>query len=113
MRCKSFLSIWLLAAVCAAILSGQNGLAAEKSNDPLDWPYWRGPEQNGISRETGLPDKWDHRGGPGSKVSWVRKDLGGRSTPIVMKRPASETLRNRCVRGLIRAAVTVHQPREA
>src|ERR671918_3140339 len=24
--------------------------------DPLDWPYWRGPEYNSISRETGLPD---------------------------------------------------------
>ncbi|HEV3136566.1 MAG TPA: hypothetical protein VGZ26_01655, partial [Pirellulales bacterium] len=22
--------------------------------DPLDWPAWRGPEQNGISRETGI-----------------------------------------------------------
>ena len=23
--------------------------------DPLDWPHWRGPEWNGISREKGLP----------------------------------------------------------
>jgi outer membrane protein assembly factor BamB len=52
--------------------------------DPLDWPYWRGPEQNGISRETGLPDKWDHRGGDGSNLAWKRTDLGGRSTPVVM-----------------------------
>ena len=52
--------------------------------DPLDWPYWRGPEQNGISRETGLPDKWDHRGGDGSNLAWSRTDIGGRSTPVVM-----------------------------
>ena len=26
--------------------------------DPLDWPNWRGPEQNGISRETNLIDRW-------------------------------------------------------
>ena len=30
--------------------------------DPLDWPMWRGPEQNGISRETGLIDQWDPSG---------------------------------------------------
>ena len=31
--------------------------------DPLDWPSWRGPEQNGISRETGLIDRWDTTAG--------------------------------------------------
>jgi outer membrane protein assembly factor BamB len=50
-----------------------------------DWTYWRGPEQNGISRETGLPDKWDHRGGEGSNLVWKREDLGGRSTPVTYK----------------------------
>lgn len=52
--------------------------------DPLDWPSWRGPEQNGISREVGLIDDFDPRGGEGSNVLWERDDLGGRSTPIVM-----------------------------
>ena len=49
-----------------------------------DWPYWRGPEYNGISRETGLIEDWDPEGGAGSHVLWVREDLGSRSTPIVM-----------------------------
>ena len=53
--------------------------------DPLDWPYWRGPENNGVSRETGLIDNWDPRGGAGSNVAWKRDDLGGRSTPIVLR----------------------------
>lgn len=52
--------------------------------DPRDWVYWRGPEQNGISRETGLPDTWNPDGGDGSNLAWKRTDLGGRSTPIVM-----------------------------
>lgn len=52
--------------------------------DPLDWPYWRGPEQNSISRETGLPEKWNPKGGEGSNLLWKRDDLGTRSTPIVM-----------------------------
>jgi outer membrane protein assembly factor BamB len=49
-----------------------------------DWVYWRGPNFNGSSRETGLVDDWDPRGGEGSNVAWVRDDIGGRSTPIVM-----------------------------
>ncbi len=52
--------------------------------DALDWTYWRGPEQNGISRETGLIDNWDPAGGEGSNVLWKRPDCGSRSTPIVM-----------------------------
>ncbi|MGH7134557.1 MAG: PQQ-binding-like beta-propeller repeat protein, partial [Pirellulales bacterium] len=50
--------------------------------DPLDWPTWRGPEQNGISRETGLVDDWDLEG---DNVLWKSTALGSRSTPIVMR----------------------------
>lgn len=61
--------------VFAAIMSlGTQGLAD-------DWAHWRGPEQNGISRDTGLPDTWslDTK----ENVIWS-DDIGGRSTPIVM-----------------------------
>ena len=27
-----------------------------------DWPQWRGPRQDGISRETGLLAKWPEKG---------------------------------------------------
>ena len=49
--------------------------------DPLDWPYWRGPEMNGISREKGLPDTWTP---DGENLIWKNSELGTRSTPIVM-----------------------------
>jgi outer membrane protein assembly factor BamB len=52
--------------------------------DPLDWPYWRGPEGNSISRETGLPTKINPKGGEGSNLLWSKKEGAGRSTPIVM-----------------------------
>lgn len=52
--------------------------------DPLDWPYWRGPEGNSISRETGLPTKINPKGGDGSHLLWSKKEGAGRSTPIVM-----------------------------
>lgn len=45
-----------------------------------DWTHWRGPEQNGVSRETGLVDDWSLEG---KNLKWV-SDIGGRSTPIVM-----------------------------
>lgn len=59
------------------------GLMAEdkKAPDPLDWPYWRGPEMNGISREKNLPSSWDPSG---ENLIWSRPELGTRSTPIVM-----------------------------
>ena len=56
--------------------------ATTKKIDPLDWPTWRGPEQNGISRETGLPDSWDAKSG--KNLLWKNADLRTRSTPIIM-----------------------------
>jgi len=41
------------------------------------WLAWRGPEQNGMSRETGLPDKIDPQ-----KPLW-RVDFPGASTPVI------------------------------
>ena len=46
-----------------------------------DWAHWRGPEQNGISRETGLVDKWSYQ--DKENVLW-ESDIGGRATPIIM-----------------------------
>jgi outer membrane protein assembly factor BamB len=50
--------------------------------DPMDWPNWRGPEQNRVSRETGLIDHWD----PETKenVLWTNPDGASISSPIVM-----------------------------
>lgn len=63
--------------------TGAAGFATERAAaDPMDWPFWRGPEQNGISRETGLVDSWSP---DGENLLWIREDLGGKSTPIVMR----------------------------
>src|SRR5690349_1348541 len=47
-----------------------------------DWAQWRGPEQNGVSREKGLIDKWDPDSG--ENVIWKKAGVGGMSSPIVM-----------------------------
>jgi len=47
-----------------------------------DWPQWRGPERNGISKETGLAKEWPKEG---PKLLWQVKDIGdGYSTPAVV-----------------------------
>ena len=51
----------------------------------MDWPFWRGPEMNGVSREKGIVSTWKQSGGEGSNLLWANKELKGKSTPIVMK----------------------------
>lgn len=47
-----------------------------------DWPQWRGPERNGVSRETGLLKEWPKEG---PRLLWKRSDIGsGFSTPSVV-----------------------------
>jgi outer membrane protein assembly factor BamB len=49
-----------------------------------DWLHWRGPEQNGVSRETSLPDKFGlDPSKPDSNLIW-KAPYGCRSTPLVM-----------------------------
>lgn len=71
-----------LTFTCLAILGPSvRSLAA----DPLDWPNWRGPQQNRVSTEKGLIEHWDPAGGPGSNLLWKSEKLAGRSTPIVLR----------------------------
>ncbi|WP_254509599.1 outer membrane protein assembly factor BamB family protein [Anatilimnocola floriformis] len=78
---------WLLIASLAATFAAAQEAKTDATAkaDPLDWPYWRGPEWNSISRETGLPDTINPGGGAGSNLAWKREDLGGRSTPVVLR----------------------------
>ncbi|WP_439628139.1 outer membrane protein assembly factor BamB family protein [Gemmata sp.] len=48
-----------------------------------DWVHWRGPEQNGHSKETGLPAEFDPRQKEKGNVAWTQP-FGGRSAPLVM-----------------------------
>jgi outer membrane protein assembly factor BamB len=48
-----------------------------------DWSEWRGPEQNGVSREKNLPDKWSSKEPGKNNLIW-KQPYGGRTVPIVM-----------------------------
>ncbi len=45
-----------------------------------DWPEQRGPNRDGISKETGLPEKWTVNG---ENMAW-RAPYGGRSAPVIL-----------------------------
>ena len=63
------------AFVFAALTCAAGSLSA------ADWPQWRGPERNGISKETGLLREWPDDGPP---LAWTAKGLGdGYSAPSV------------------------------
>jgi outer membrane protein assembly factor BamB len=71
-----------IAALClcfsAVYVTGSANMAASTS----DWPQWRGPERNGISKETGLLKQWPAEG---PKLLWQQDDIGdGYSTPSVV-----------------------------
>ena len=50
------------------------------SHKEPEWHGWRGPEQTGMSRETGLVDSWSPEG---ENLLW-KAPIGGRSTPVVL-----------------------------
>ena len=45
-----------------------------------DWPDWRGPNRDGRSAETNLPEQWSPNG---ENLLW-KAPYGGRSAPIVL-----------------------------
>lgn len=54
-------------------LAGFYGLLAFNSLQADDWPQWRGPKRDGISRETGLLKQWPSGGPP---LAWRTNGLG-------------------------------------
>lgn len=58
----------LFAALCAATLCAG------------DWPEWRGPARDGVSKESGLPEKWSLGG---ENLAWSAP-FGGRSSPVIL-----------------------------
>jgi len=69
----------VVSALCLALLVGSAAIGAPvPANDDkagkFDWPQWRGPQRDGISKETGLLKEWPKDGPP---LAWKVKGLGG------------------------------------
>ena len=71
----------LLSWVVLLAVAVPSAWAGTPSTDPLDWPHWRGPEMNGISREKGLVSSWSPEG---ENLLWRNTEISTRSTPIIM-----------------------------
>ncbi len=65
-----------------AILFSLGGMFALCVLAAANWPQWRGPERDGISKETGLLQQWPAEG---PTLLWQVSDLGdGYSTPAIV-----------------------------
>src|SRR5262245_20270245 len=78
MRCI-LLVVAALWAACPSLTAADRG-----ATEPVgagDWPHWRGPHFDGVSRETGLLREWPE-GGP--RVLWKVSLPGGYSSVAVV-----------------------------
>lgn len=71
--------VWPWAVACFSACVWLVGSGQQVNAD--DWAHWRGPRNDGISREKGLPESWTLEGG--ENVLW-KSDIGGRATPIIL-----------------------------
>src|SRR5580700_5876969 len=65
---------------CAVFFLFSSLALAQQTGAVGDWPDWRGPDRDGISREKGLPEKWSL---DGQGLAW-KAPYGGRSTPVIL-----------------------------
>jgi len=79
----------MIALSMPGISAGGDDVPTEVSN----WTYWRGPNFDGTSATTNLPEDWNPKGGKGSNLVWKSDEFGGRSTPIVLNGRYYTTLR--------------------
>jgi len=81
---KRFLAVVILAA----------SAALAQSPATTDWPQWRGPDRNGISKETGLMKQWPPSGPP---RLWLVTNLGAGYGSVAVKgdRVYVQGMRNR------------------
>jgi outer membrane protein assembly factor BamB len=69
---KTSTALALLAGLCLAAVTARGD----------DWPQWRGPDRDGVSKEKGLTKTWPKDGPP---LVWTMKELGlGYSGPAVV-----------------------------
>lgn len=72
---------WMCVCVGAVLFSQTAFAGTPWDAAPMDWPHWRGPEMNGVSREKNIPTSWSP---DGENLLWSKEEYRGRSTPIVM-----------------------------
>ncbi|HEX7999092.1 MAG TPA: PQQ-binding-like beta-propeller repeat protein [Pyrinomonadaceae bacterium] len=71
-----------IAVLCLCFSTVPVTESANMAASTSDWPQWRGPARDGLSRERGLLKQWPKEG---PKLLWQVNDIGdGYSTPVVV-----------------------------
>src|SRR5262249_29284143 len=78
----AFLFIWFSVRLGGAPLAAKIANDAAAPSGPADWPQWRGPERNGLSKDTGLLKQWPPSG---PRQSWSISNLGEGFGSIAVK----------------------------
>ena len=79
---KTLLALLIALTVCSTCTVRPNLDEKEQrvsKKSAMGWLNWRGPQQNGTSQETNLPDSWQ----PGAKNHLWTYKLAGRGTPVI------------------------------
>ena len=71
-----------IVAIAGALTAAVALALAARRRVLTDWPQWRGPERNGISRETGLASQWPAAGPP---ALWSGTSLGAGYGSLAVK----------------------------
>ena len=71
--------LWILTPFILMTQVGLSQSATDSGHGDTGWNHWRGPEENGTSRETSLPDDWSAEG---RNLLWTY-DISGGGTPVV------------------------------
>src|SRR5258708_35007671 len=75
----------IAAVVLLGFLLGTRLPAFQSGSNPGDWPEWRGPARDGVSKEKNLPSHWSPAG---ENLAW-KADIGGRAGPVRLGGPTS------------------------
>jgi outer membrane protein assembly factor BamB len=79
----------LASIVLFVLLAFANGLPGAETSS--DWPQWRGPARDGISREKGLLESWPEKG---PELAWQTDGLGSGMASVVISGGKIFTLGN-------------------
>jgi len=84
--------VLIVSLIALAMAAGARTRTQESS--AFDWPQWRGPHRDGISRETGLAPQWPAGGPP---LAWTTSGLGAGygTVAVVSGRIYLQSLRGR------------------
>src|SRR5215468_616715 len=78
----TWFSVWPGGAPSVAKTANNYAAPNAVPSGPGDWPQWRGPERNGLSKDTGLLNQWPSSG---PQQSWSISNLGEGYGSIAIK----------------------------